>query len=151
MLDFIFKRNKKIKSFMITKTGRIETKIQYPNDNVFNYNDGAYIVNKQARLLCSGINAWVHIEGMPDPLNFAAVKKPDDLKIDSVGLKSVLKAKLFYELFNTSSENIKDMIMFILIGLLFVGMVIMAIQMKDYKKLLEQIAASAASSISGGV
>lgn len=139
MLDFIFKRNKKICSIMITKTGRIDINNRYPDDSTFNYNSGEYIINKNTRMLRKNTPVYIHLEGVPDALNFTGLEKPSDLKIDSIGLKAVLKAKLFYELFMDKNQNLKEILTYILLGIAVLGIIYIAIQLNDHKKLLQVI------------
>jgi hypothetical protein len=138
ILDFIFKNNKKIIASFITKQGKLDTVTKYPDSSTFEYNKGSYTINKECKLNKSGSPAFVYIEGIPDPLNFTNIKKPIDLKIDSEGLRAVLKANLFYDLFNDDKEQIKEIVVYICLGIIIIGIGYLAFALdKQNKSILE--------------
>ena len=133
-LDFIFKRDKKISAIFVTKQGRIIKFNAYPDSDTFSYNNGSYVINKDARLTCNGQPSFIYIEGIADPLNMNNIKKPSDIKLDSEGLKSVLKAKLFYDLFYDGSFDTKDIIVLIGVGLCLLAIIIIGVMLNNHIK-----------------
>ena len=128
-----------IKPYVITKTGMIDDKIkpQKPDDrNEITINEGKYLVNKAARLNNSKrMTSFFYVEGCPEPLNFGntsgkAVKGLEDIKVDSGNLKKVIQAKLFDDLFTSDMDKLKEIIMFIMIGINLIATV--AIALKTY-------------------
>jgi len=128
-----------VKPYIITKTGLIDDKIkpQRPDDrNELSINEQTYLIDKTARLTnAQRITSFMYLEGCPAPLNFGntggkVIKGLDDIKVDSGPLKKVIRSKLFDDLFTSDMDKIKEIIMFVMIGINLVATV--AIALKTY-------------------
>ena len=108
----------KINAYFILKSGRIkEIKNLKVEDDKVEYNKGAYLVKKEARILKKtrifGEKIYFcYIEGIPEPVNFNNIKK-NKILLDSQSLLAILKRKLFKDLFADPSEQLKQTLKFI--------------------------------------
>lgn len=132
---FLF-NNKKIRDFMLLKTGKlIELKPEIKDDS-FEYDSGNYIIDKESRVLNKNNKlTFLHIEGIPSPINLNKLDKNSikDIKIDSASLKKLLKLKLFSDLFSSDSDNIKKMLLEIITILNFILSIIIAAKVLGVK------------------
>lgn len=99
----ILSNAKRIKSFMILKSGQILIKKRLIKDNSFDYDKGKYNIKHTARMFAKNfpfgsIPAYVHIEGIPEPVD-PKNTNAKEIKIDAKNYKELLKAKLFSDLF----------------------------------------------------
>lgn len=133
------RKKNKIHAYFITNTGKIVDDDFNVDNSTIDHKEHKYIVNKEARLLNESRQiSYIYVEGVPVPLDFNEINPANlKLKIDSVTFKSILKTKLFRDLFNPDpGEMIKEMVFDIL---LIVNLILTIIIMLKVTGVLDRI------------